>query len=70
LEAVLERNVGTLMAVFGKAGSGKRTLINRFFQDPQKQTFYFIELDGEFNSLLEVREKQKEMDGYLKKGVS
>lgn len=68
LQKVLTGNEGVLLTLYGKAGSGKRTVINRVFNDHER--YNFAELNGRFAKLTEVKQNLKIVEELLKEDVS
>jgi replication-associated recombination protein RarA len=68
LQKVLSGNEGVLFTLYGKGGSGKRTIINRVFSD--RETYNFVELNGRFAKLTEVKQDLKLVEGLLNEAVS
>ncbi|KAI6190818.1 ORC4-C domain-containing protein [Aphelenchoides bicaudatus] len=64
LQKVLSGNEGVLFTLYGKAGSGRRTVINRVFGG--EENFNFVELNGRFAKLTEVKNDLKVVEDRLK----
>lgn len=56
LDKVLKNGEGTILTIYGKKSSGKRTLINRVIKRHDDE-FNFDELNGRFVRLLDVKMK-------------
>lgn len=57
LHKVLNGKEGVILTIYGRAGSGKRTIIDRVFKT--RDNIEFVELDGKFTSLQEVKAELK-----------
>jgi AAA+ ATPase superfamily predicted ATPase len=61
----IKKGEGALLAIHGKPCSGKTSLINRVFSEDED--IEFLELDGQFSTLVHVKSKLKSVDKFLEK---